>query len=217
MWPFGFGGLPFPRLWPRLNGQEARRFALQPGRHRDRVGIDREVHERAPPERDVLRIAVLSVLLDRVLDGLAGEVVLQLRRRHRDAVEEEAEVDRLGGVGVERQLPRDGQAVGVVVLHQLRRDAERGLPVGQPDLNVLIAHTMPQHIDGPALVDLPGEALDETPPGERVVTAVRLDELLPLLPLRLFDECEQLARCRGRAPGRSPLATPGPPPILQTR
>ena len=96
------------------------------------------------------------------------------------------------GLRVERQLARDGQPVGVVVGHQLGRDAERGLAIGQPDLDVLIADAVPQDIDGPALVDLLGEALDEPLPGERVVTAVSLDELLPLRPLGLFDEREQL-------------------------
>ena len=141
--------------------QEPRRLALELGRHRDRIGIHREVDERAAAERHVLRVAVVAVLLDRVLDVLAGEMVLQLRRRDRDAVEEQAEVERLVRVGVERELARDGQAVGVVVGHQLRRDPERGLAVGEADLDVLIADAVAEDIDGAALVDLLREALDE--------------------------------------------------------
>ncbi|HEY5271633.1 MAG TPA: hypothetical protein VIJ34_00205 [Acidimicrobiales bacterium] len=48
------------------------------------------MNERTLPERDVLRITVVAVLLDRVLDVLPGEMVLQLRRRYRNAVEEQA-------------------------------------------------------------------------------------------------------------------------------
>ena len=83
--------------------------------------------ERPPTERHVLRVAVGAVLLDRVLDVLAGQVVLQLRRRDRDAVEEQAEVDRLGRVGIERELARDGQPVGVVVGDQLGATPNAGL------------------------------------------------------------------------------------------
>ncbi len=176
----------------QVEREEACRLALQLGRHRDRIGVYGEMDERASPERDVLRVAVVAVLLDRVLDVLAGEVVLELRRCDRDAVEEQAQVERLVRVGVEWQLARDRQAVGVVIGHQLRSDTECGLAVGELDLDVLIANAMPQDIDGPALVDLLGESVNEPLSGERVLTAVSRDQLFPLRPLCLFDEGEQL-------------------------
>ena len=148
--------------------QEPRRLALQLRRHRDRIGVDGEVDERAPPERDVLRIAVVAVLLDRVLDVLAGEMVLQLGRRDRDAVEEQAEVERLVRVRVERKLAGDGQAVGVVVGDQLGRDPERGLAVREADLDVLVADAVAEDIDRPALVDLLRQPLDELLAGQRL-------------------------------------------------
>ncbi len=70
--------------------QKARRLPVEAGGHRDGVRVDRKVHKRAAGQRDVLGVSVVAVLLDRLLDALAGEVVLQLRRRHRDAVEEQA-------------------------------------------------------------------------------------------------------------------------------
>ena len=97
---------------------------------------------------------------------------MPLRNRHRST--------RLVRIGVERELARDRQAVGVVVGDQLGRDAECGLPIGQADLDVLIADAMPDDIDRAALVDLLRKALDEPLPGDALVAAVGLDELLPL-------------------------------------
>ncbi len=187
----GVRRVALPEVVPKVERQEPRRLPLQLGRHRDRIGVDGEVDQRAPAERDVLRIAVGAVLLDRVLDVLAGEVVLQLRGCDRDAVEEQAEVDRLVRLGIEGQLARDGQPVGVVVGDQLGRDTERGLAVREPDLDVLIADAVPQDIDRAALVDLLREPLDEPLTGELLVTAVGLDQLRPLRTLRLLDEREE--------------------------
>ena len=168
--------------------QEPCRLALELGGHRDGIRVDGEMHERAPPERDVLRIAVVAVLLDRVLDVLAGEVVLQLRRCDRDAVEEEAEIDRLVRIGIERELSCDGQPVGVVVGDQLRRDAECGLAIREADLDVLIADAVPDDVDGAALIDLLRQPLHESLARELFVAAVGLDELAPLRALRQLDE-----------------------------
>ena len=207
-WPSGFGGLPSPRSWPRLNGRNRVACPVQPGRHRDRVGVDREVHERPPAERDVLRVPVRAVLLDRVLDVLAGQVVLQLRRRDRDAVDEQAQVERLVRLGIERQLAGDRQPVRVVVRDQLRRDPERRLAIGEPDLDVLIADAVPQDVDRPALIDLLRQPLREPPARELLVAAVGLDQLLPLRRLGLFDEREQLRGVQAELRDRSRVATP---------
>ena len=91
-----------------------------------------------------------------------GQMVLQLRRRDRDPVQEQAQVDRLGRLGIERQLARDRQPVGVVMGDQLGRDPERWLAIRQADLDVLIADAVPQDIDRAALVDLLGESLRRT-------------------------------------------------------
>src|SRR5580704_2461883 len=96
------------------------------------------MHERTPPERHVLRITILAVLLDRVLDVLASQMVLQLRCGDRDAIEEQTEVHSLGGLGVERELSRHGESVSVVMSNQLGRNPERGLAIREPDLDVLI-------------------------------------------------------------------------------
>jgi len=146
--------IPLPEVVAKVERKEAGGLAVQLGGHRDRVGVNGEVDEGTSSQRDVLVVAVGAVLLDRVLDVLAGEVILELGRRDRDAVEEEAEVDGLCGFGVEGQLPGDRQPVGVVVGHQLRRHAEGRLAIREADLHVLIADPVPEDVDRPALVDL---------------------------------------------------------------
>ena len=51
-------------------------------------------HAAAELEQQLARVAVALVLLDGVLDGLLGEAVLQLERGDRQAVDEQAEVER---------------------------------------------------------------------------------------------------------------------------
>ena len=55
------------------------------------VVVHREVHDAAPElEQHLARVAVALVLLDRVLDGLLGQAVLQLEGGDRQAVDEQA-------------------------------------------------------------------------------------------------------------------------------
>jgi len=84
--------------------QEASLWPGQASRHLDELGIDGEVHERPPAEGDVGRVTIGPVLVLGVLDGLVCERVLQFGGGNRDAVDEEAEVDRLGGGRIEREL-----------------------------------------------------------------------------------------------------------------
>ena len=64
------------------------------GAHLDLGVVDRKVHRAATETKlALLRIAVAPVLLDRVTDGLFGQAVFQLERRHRQAVDEQAEVE----------------------------------------------------------------------------------------------------------------------------
>ena len=72
-----------------VEGQELRRLAGEPRGHEHGVGVRGEVGQRAALELEdrLARVAVALVLAARVLDGLAGERVLQLQRRHRNAVQ----------------------------------------------------------------------------------------------------------------------------------
>ena len=157
--------------------KEPGRLPFQLGSHRDGIGVDREVNQRAPTKGDVLRIPVGAVLLDCLLDGLPGQVILQLCGCNRDAIEEQAQVDRLIRLRIKGQLAGDGQTVGVIVGNQFRSNAERWLPVREPDLDVLIADPVPDNVDGTALIDLLGEPLGEPLPSTVLVPAMSLDKL----------------------------------------
>ena len=104
----------------------------------------------------------------------------------------------------------------VVVGDQLRGNTERGLPVGEPDLDVLIADPVPENIDRAALIDLLGEPLGEPLAGTVLVAAMGLDQLRPCRRLRGLDEREEFRCVRSRAARRSPAGPPGVVPTLHT-
>ena len=137
-WPVGIGRVALAAGVAAVEGQEARRRAGELGRHLHELGVDREVHERAPPEGHVRRVAVGAVLRLGVFDGLPGERVLELGRRDRDAVDEEAQVERLRRGGLVGELAGDGEAVGEVPLCEFRRQAVGGLEVGEADLDTVV-------------------------------------------------------------------------------
>ena len=92
--------------------QEPRRLALQLRaeahlvRRRPRSG-----RRSGRTRRELARVAVALVLLDRVVDGLLGQAVLQLEGRDRQAVDEQAEVEReLRLVAAVAQLARSPSA-----------------------------------------------------------------------------------------------------------
>ena len=126
-----------------------------------------------------------------MLDGLVGERVLQLRRRDRDAVDEEAQVEGLRGPGLVRELAGDRQAVGEVPLGQLGRQAVGGLEEREADLDAVVVDAVAEDIDRAALVELLGEAVAELLE-DAVRAAVDLEEALPGRRLGLRDEGEQL-------------------------
>ena len=83
--------------------------------------------ESAAAQSYVLGVPILSVLLFGVFNVLAGEMILQLGSRNRDAVKEQAEVDGFVGLRIKRQLPGDREPVGIVLGDQLRSNPVSGL------------------------------------------------------------------------------------------
>ena len=152
------------------------------------------------PRVTFLGITVGAVLLDRMLDVLPGQVVLQLRCCNRDAIEEQAQVKCLVRFRIEGQLTGDSQAVGVIVGDQLRRYAERWLPVGEPDLDILIANPVPENIDRAALIDLLSKPLSEPLARTILIATMGLHELVPVQGLGRLDEGEQLHRVEANPP-----------------
>jgi len=96
----GIYRIPRAAVVAPVEGKKARPFPFEPGRHVDLGIAHREVDEGTAGEGEErlrrlplrLRIAVVAILVDCVAHAL-GEVGLQFRRRHGDAVEEEDEVD----------------------------------------------------------------------------------------------------------------------------
>ena len=70
-------------------------------------------HAAAELEQQLARVAVALVLLDGVVDRLLGEAVLQLEGGDRQAVDEQAQVEReLRLVAAVAELAGDAEAVG---------------------------------------------------------------------------------------------------------
>ena len=84
------------------------------GAELDLVVVDREVGEAAARlEKPLARVAVALVLLDRIIDGLFGQAVLELKSGDRQAVDKQAQVQgKLLLVVAVTELTRDTKAVG---------------------------------------------------------------------------------------------------------
>src|SRR4051794_16233007 len=90
--------------------------------------------------------------------------------------------------------------------HKLWGNPEGRLPVGETDLDVLIANAVADDLDRAAFVDLLRESLDEPPTRMLPVTPMGLHERVPLRALRPVDEREQLDGVK--ADGRVEVPTP---------
>ena len=121
MSPSGFGGLPAPSFQPWLNGRNHDALPLRCVQNRTSCVVDGEVDDAAAELEQLLaRVAVALVLLDGVLDGLLGQAVLQLEGGDRQAVDEQAEVEReLRLVAAVAELAGDAEAVLRVALRRL--------------------------------------------------------------------------------------------------
>ena len=98
---------------------------LQLGAHPHLAVVHREVHHAAAElEQQLARVAVALVLLDGVLDRLLGQAVLQLEGGDRQAVDEQAQVERAARlVPAVGELARDREAV-----LRVQRSAALALP-----------------------------------------------------------------------------------------
>ena len=85
-----------------VEGQEDGVLPGQPGGHEHLVGIDGEMDQGAPLEGEqrVPGVAVGAVLGDGMLDGLAGELVLELDGGDRQSVDEQDQVQLVGVLGL---------------------------------------------------------------------------------------------------------------------
>ena len=130
----GIGRVARPALPAPVERQEVGSVAGEPGRHARALGVDREVHERAPLELEdrLAGIAVTPVLAHRVVDRLPGQRVFELRCDDGNAVQAQGDVERLFRSGREVELPRNAEPVGGVTDFEIRVQPVRRLEEGDP-------------------------------------------------------------------------------------
>ena len=172
--PLRVGRIASPIVPTQVEGQEPGGLALELRTEAHLVIVHGEMHDAAAKLEELLaRVAVELVLLDGVLDGLLGQAVLQLEGGHRQAVDEEAQVEgELGLVAAVAQLPGDAEAVGRVAL--LGLGVARGrCAVEEVEVERTVLDPSPQHVDGATLGDLALEAGQELAPGRPVLVQVQ--------------------------------------------
>ena len=142
--------------------QEPRTPAAQLGAHPHLALVDREVHHAAAElEQPFARVAVAPVLLDGIVDRLFGEAVLQLESGDRQAVDEQAQVERAARrVAAVGELARDREAV-LRVPCRGPGVARRGRAVEQVEVQRPVRHALAQHVDDAAFADLGRKARQE--------------------------------------------------------
>ena len=181
-----------------IEGQE-NGFAIgKPRAHRHGFRIQRKVHEGAPvgAEQRLLGAAAGLVLLHGVLGTLAGEIVFQLHRHHRNAVQKQHRIDRMILIVGQRaiaQLPHQLKAVLLIARDGIGIFSSGGFEKTQLKLCARRhADTVAQHVDDAAAplvrFQLVCYALDELRLGLR---AMELFDFRPLPRLRLAHKAHQ--------------------------
>ena len=130
-----------------IEGQKAGFLARQPGGHPHLGQVYAKVAQNALVELEthLPGVPVVHPLLFGVLHGLPGELVLQLKGEHRDAVYRQHHVHRVvGGVGVE-PLPVAGDLVLGVALGVLLVQRGFRLKIAHPEPPSPVLEPMPQH------------------------------------------------------------------------
>ena len=124
-----------------VEGQEARPRPGEVGGDVDQLGVDGEVREApAVGEQRLAGVAVGLVLPDRVLDGLAGERVLELGGEDGQAVQEQHRVEALLVPGAVSDLPDDREEVGGVQPPRLLVEPARRAEVRESERAAHVLH-----------------------------------------------------------------------------
>ena len=152
-----------------VKGQEVRVPIPQVGGDVDELIVDGQVGQAASQlEERLARWAVVPVLLDRVRDVLAGELVFEFDGKEGQAVEKEDQVELwLGRLPLRpiAELADDTEQVALVAV--LLVGVERGVraKVGQPKVTARVLELLPQGAESPSPLDQPCQALGEAPCG----------------------------------------------------
>ena len=157
------------------------------------VIIHREVHDAAAELKEPLAwLPVALVLLHGIGHGLLGQAVLQLEGGDGQAVDEEAQVEGQGvPIAAVAQLPGDAETVLRITL---AGDciAGRGRPVKEVELVRPVLDAVAQHVDHPALADLPLQPRQELAPRRAILGQVQRGGRLGLGDLQEDGELHQV-------------------------
>ena len=195
------GRVPGVMVVAPVERQEDGVLARQLGGHLHLAVGHREMHQRPGPERQQrfpLGQPVVLVLQHRVGDVL-GEVGLQLGRRHRDAVDEEHQVDAVAVLRRVVHLPHHPQPHRRVPLRGGLVQRGVGPELAHLELRVEVLEPAPQHRQRAAVgLRISPQRLHQrgqhTPLrlGQRLTCQVRLDPLGQLLGLRIGQPPEHI-------------------------
>ena len=173
-----------------IEGQKACVLACQPGGHPHLGQVYAKVAQNALVELEthLPGVPVVHPLLLGVFHGLPGELVLQLKGEHRDAVYRQHHVHRVvGGVGVE-PLPVAGDLVLSVALGVLLVQRGLRLKIAHPEPPSPVLEPIPQHRKQPVRIAGIVKGRAELP---HRVYRVLLFKKCPLVWLGLLHKADQ--------------------------
>nr|WP_228787188.1 hypothetical protein [Nocardia terpenica] len=163
-------------------------------------------------------VTLLAVLLLRLLDPLPGERVLQLGRRHGNAVEQQRQIEprTRGRLRRERQLPHDRKPVRPVGVQHILGADEIRFEVGDPDQDTPILHALLENLDQSLARQFLAEPLREPALCGILIVTVGGNQVVPLRMLGLLNEGQQFPHIQ---PELGPILVriPLPPAILHHR
>ena len=208
MSPFGLGGLPAPSFQPWLKGRNHDALPLRCVQKRTSCSSTAKCTTQRPNSKSFSRGSRSRwYCWTASVDRLLGQAVLQLEGGDRQAVDEEAQVEReLRLVAAVAELPRDAEAVGGVALGGLVV-AGRGRAVEEVEVMRAVLDPVAQHVDGAALRDLALQPRQELAPRRPVLVEV---ERRRRHPAASRAERPRAGRGRRSTRGRSPRVAADP-------
>ena len=183
----------------------------QTGSHQHRKRINREMHHPHPPKRPIVRITVPPILQHRMLHTLTSQRILQLRRRHRNTIHKQTQINRLITRRLIPKLTGHRQHIRLIPLHQLRRQPTRRPKKTQLEPHIPIHHPPPQHIHRPPPIQLLSQPLHKTRTSPTdTPTIPNTHQPTPPLPLSSTNKPKQIQPCPPRPPNQNQDSSASP-------
>src|SRR5579884_1421260 len=160
------------------------------GSHIRQIRVDRKVRQAAAErEERFFRVAIVLVLADGVLNGLAGQRIFQFGSKDRQAVEKQSQVKALLVGFAVFELANGGKEIRLVKSLQFLIEPARRPEIGQSKRAPIRLDPFTEHLQRPTRLDLGGQARQHAFFG--VAGMVPL-ELLPFFRLGRVDEVQDI-------------------------